>query len=195
MKQERTDAEDEEGWTTDIKSSNNKSVINWSMSKSVHLCAGLFIKHKMIYVCASSFSQRLRGNFQISLTCTYSGSNHRRLKDKAVYYFTTTTKKEWRRGGMEGIMKGKSLLITRDISFRSSAAHNVHVAWQEVSRILWTSVHLYMHGDMSLFREDMRYSQRRSLHCGLVVIWLSSTVLDSVRILKTQYVKHKLNEL
>jgi hypothetical protein len=142
----------------------------------------------ILYVCASSFSQRLHGNFQFSLTCTYSGSNHRRLKDKAVYYFTTTTKEEWRREGMEGIMKGKSLLITSDISFRSSAAHNVHVAWQEFSGILWTSVHIYMNGDMSLFQKDMRYSQRRRFilwTCGhLVVIyctWQCPNLEDSVR--------------
>ena len=40
MKQERKDAEDEDGWTTDVKSSNNKSVLNWSRKKSVHLCVG-----------------------------------------------------------------------------------------------------------------------------------------------------------
>jgi len=31
---------------------------------------------------------------------------------------------------MKGIMKRKSFLITRDISFRSSTAHNAHAAWR-----------------------------------------------------------------
>jgi len=40
MKQERKNTEDDGGWITDVKSNNNKSVLNWSRRKSVHLCAG-----------------------------------------------------------------------------------------------------------------------------------------------------------
>jgi len=82
----------------------------------------------MICVCVSSFSQRFHGNLLFSRTCKYSSSKYRRLIDKDVNYFTTTTKKEARILGMKRTMKRKNLLINRDVYFRSSTAQNVKVA-------------------------------------------------------------------
>lgn len=88
-KREGSDAKDEDGWATNVKSKNNKNTIQWSRKRLIYLCAGLYIKYDTICVYVSSFSQRLHGTMQFSRTCKYCSSKHCHLTNKVTNYFIT----------------------------------------------------------------------------------------------------------